>query len=222
MVRQISISRQWLPEEEIEGSALALLRAYEARFGKVNEPPIPIDHLVEGYLGLGISWEEIPEPDGAVILAYIDPAASTICMNTSHREHYERYFGTEAYSLAHEAGHWDLHTVEGSGAQLQLPGEAGSGRFICRSMPAGKPKDRLEWQADRFAAALLMPEAMLQAQLQQLAAYSWNEFDALSHLFQVTHKALRIRLEDLGLPHYSSGGTFVPDRGGRARQATLL
>jgi Zn-dependent peptidase ImmA (M78 family) len=65
------------------------------------------------------------------------------------------------FTLAHEAGHWCLHRKQ----FLQTPGqkrlfEDGSAQpdVVCRS---SESKRRVEWQADFFAACLLMPRTLI-------------------------------------------------------------
>jgi hypothetical protein len=68
--------------------------------------------------------------------------------------------GRFRFTLAHEAAHWGLHKkyYQKDPAQGALFGESGKATYICRSSQARKP---VEWQADFFAANLLMPRRMM-------------------------------------------------------------
>jgi Zn-dependent peptidase ImmA (M78 family) len=69
--------------------------------------------------------------------------------------------GRYHFTLAHEVGHWRLHRkyfLKPEG-QLDLFGETEpKPNYICRSSEKKLP---VEWQADAFAARLLMPRAMI-------------------------------------------------------------
>ncbi len=65
----------------------------------------------------------------------------------------DRSEGRMCFTCAHEVAHWILHRPFVKTANRSSPeGDA----IVCRSVDAKKP---IEWQADFFAACLLMPEA---------------------------------------------------------------
>lgn len=73
-----------------------------------------------------------------------------------------KMLGRYRYTLAHETGHWRLHRtffLENPN-QSQLFNADGKPVYVCRNGDAKKP---IEWQADYFAAHLLMPGNMLRA-----------------------------------------------------------
>jgi Zn-dependent peptidase ImmA (M78 family) len=60
------------------------------------------------------------------------------------------------FTFAHEAGHWVLHRhLVADCDDPELPRT----QFLCRKKDAKKP---IEWQADYFAACLLMPQTSVQ------------------------------------------------------------
>ena len=151
---------EFIPDGVLEQRAIDLLREHERRSGAPVCLPVPIEAIVERTLGLRVVWLPIEERPGEIILARIDPdyrGHPTIQMNENRVAHFEEFFGTEQFSLAHEAGHWVLHYGRGRGRQLGLlPGttEGTSTSVLCRRMSDG---DRRELQADRFAAYLTYP-----------------------------------------------------------------
>ena len=211
-MRQVTPNRDWMKPELIEGNARGLLDEYETQYGAISKPPILIEHLIEAYLGLTIDWDDISLAEGGVILACIDPVACTLRMNASQRSHFEDYVGTESFTLAHEAGHWRLHIFEGEGRQLGLFDDRQSEVFLCRGSAKGRPRDRLEWQADRFAAALLMPSNMVRDHVKMMDVYSWLNLYRMRDAFGVTITALRVRLEELGLLYVGPDDKPYPSR----------
>src|SRR5689334_17058033 len=110
---QIRHSIPFLTDSEIERRASRMLASYQRHCGKkLQEPPIPVEHLVEAHLELRVDWDVIPETSGERILAYIDPVERKICMNETHRAFFDEYFGSEAFTYGHEAGHWELHVIK--------------------------------------------------------------------------------------------------------------
>ena len=211
-MRQITPNRDWMKPAVIEANAGKLLDEYMARFGVIASPPIPIEHLIEAHLELTIDWDDVPASADGVILACIDPRTRTLRMNASQRRHFEDYIGTESFTFAHEAGHWRLHICEGEGTQLGLFDDIQSEVFLCRGCAKGKPRDRLEWQADRFAAAMLMPPNMVRDHVKRMDVYSWPNLYRMRDAFGVTITALRVRLEELGLLYVAPDDKPYPSR----------
>lgn len=191
----------FIPDAKLERRALRLLSEYERERGATVTLPIPVEKIVERTLGLGLVWLPIAEQPGDIILARIDPqylGQPTIQMNEYRRDHFEAYFGTEAFSLAHEAAHWVLHYDRGQSEQLAIPGltSAHAGApILCRRMSDG---DRREFQAERFAAYLLMPERLLREAICGLDLTSWSVIAALARTCGVSKRALTRRLEEIG------------------------
>ncbi|HID74789.1 MAG TPA: ImmA/IrrE family metallo-endopeptidase [Planctomycetaceae bacterium] len=75
-------------------------------------------------------------------------------------EQHPAKLGRYGFTLAHEAGHWRLyrHLFQKRANQLSLlPEDAQRAEYVCRSTD----RDPVEIQADKFAAALLMPREMV-------------------------------------------------------------
>jgi hypothetical protein len=103
----------------------------------------------------------------------------------------ERSQGRERFTIAHELGHFLLHTDE-----LTLS----SVFFACREKDIHSTTSRQnnrgkEAEANRFAAELLMPE-----QLIKKLARKWKaSILKMSNCFNVSTEAMRIRLTQFGL-----------------------
>ena len=189
---------QFLLNDEIERRALKLLADYQRSTGnRLSSPPVPVHHIVEAHLNLALLYDEIPQDEGERILAYIDPIDRVICLNTLHLNLFEEIIGPEAFTLAHEAGHWELHVVKGGWQQSALPldGLENGERFLCRA----NRNDPREYQANRFAAALLMPRYLVLAATQGKQLDQWSVLRQLAEEFGVSREAFKIRLENLNL-----------------------
>jgi Zn-dependent peptidase ImmA (M78 family) len=126
------------------------------------------------------------------------------------------------FTLAHESSHWILHRSYNSPTNLTYQfRKQFHGYIACRSVnieshrhPMLTDHDWEEWQADTLAAALLMPkEPFLEAARDELGlglgfyrgrTNSFQYCESLARIasrFQVSKKAISIRLEQLGLIH---------------------
>jgi len=215
---QILTDAPWLKPEMIEAKAEAMLAVYEAKFGIITEPPVPIEHLIEAHLDLRIDWDMIEDNDNEVILAYIDPEAKKICMNESRRARFEEYVGTEVFTFAHEVGHWDLHVNKSSYVQLCFLDIIQPKKFLCR----WNIHDHLEWQANRYAAALIMPKEMVLREIKGVDIYKWRNLYLLKDRFGVTITAFRKRLEELGFIYLSPDGALYPSQEAYFNQLVLI
>jgi Zn-dependent peptidase ImmA (M78 family) len=141
----------WMAKEEIAWKALELLAGYEAAIGDSVSPPIPVEDVIERFLGLSLGYEDLDsklDMDDVLGATYV--AGRRISINEKLLE--DRNEGRLIFTCAHEVGHWILHRhfVE-KAAGLNRVKEA----IVCRAGNARKP---IEWQADYFATCLLMPE----------------------------------------------------------------
>jgi Zn-dependent peptidase ImmA (M78 family) len=130
------------------------------------------------------------------------------------------------FTAAHEVGHWVLHRWNYMNWKFANP-KSNTGELeddeksICR-LDERTPQDWLEWQANVFAASLVMPRATFQKALvdTQLAfnitrnvgivwisdaEYSKNDFklvgNRLANIYGVSLTSIRVRLNTLRLLH---------------------
>ncbi|MGB5933824.1 MAG: ImmA/IrrE family metallo-endopeptidase [Anaerolineae bacterium] len=211
------VSSRFMRQEEIEARALATLKGYEERFGQIQAPPVPIESLVEKYLDLWIEWGAIEDDAREPILARIYPSGR-IFMNENRREHFEEYWGSEQFTLAHEVGHWDLHVHHGAVHQLTLPEMDPAPVFICR----WNKRDRIEWQANRYASFLLMPDNLVRKVVSGLDLTRWPVLYDVRDCFGVSITALKIRLEEMGLIYVDEAGSIYRSEQEYAGQRVLL
>ena len=141
----------WLSKEEITGKARELLIEYENATGCLPEPPIPLEDVIQTHLGLKLAYMDFEKSLGLRgVLGATYVKARLICVNRNLEQTGAE--GRMAFTCAHEVGHWILHRrfVDAVGRS-----EGRESGILCRSADAREP---IEWQADFFAACLLMPE----------------------------------------------------------------
>ena len=93
------------------------------------------------------------------------------------------------FSCAHELGHYVLQSPEEG-----LPNDEGGGHVFFRSPLSEMGTDRAEVWANGFAAALLMPRALVETLRKESSAIV-----ILAGRFSVSVEAMRFRLQSLGL-----------------------
>jgi Zn-dependent peptidase ImmA (M78 family) len=131
--------------DEVEELANELLDTYFTSVGHSLNLPVPVEDIAEHFLGysIDITNEGIFSDPG--FLGGIDFEQNLIYVNASVEDHDGRY----AFTVAHEIGHHALHRE----AYLS-DNEQGEKEILCRDIGE---KPHIEIEADRFAAALLMP-----------------------------------------------------------------
>ena len=204
---------EFVPDMVLERRAISLLREHERRCGQRIELPVPIDLIIEQTLELRVVPVDIEEGPDEIVLARITPDSlgwPTIQLNDRRMRHFEEFFGTEAFSMAHEAGHWVLHYDRGQSRQPALPGlldgAASNLPVLCRRVTS---EDRREIQAERFAAYLLMPEHLVGPLVNNRKLDTWASMQVLARECGVSRRAFTLRLEQLGKIHLAPNGTLM-------------
>lgn len=176
-------------------SAAALLEAYA--LNEVLDPPIPVDELAEEAEGLDVQEHPNlsllpgvpPELAATTLSGLLFPGDKRIWVAAVEGA---RSSGRRRFTIAHEIGHWRLHHR----------GEAHGRAIFCRPEEVGPGQGtarKIEAEANRFAAALLMPEHLVRAQADE---YKLN-VGLLARRFAVSQSAMQVRLTTLDLlPEY--------------------
>ena len=187
---------RFVPDKELEREAARLLaRARRADLWD-GAPPTPVELLVEHVLGLRLGWKYLEPPTDSIVPGWTDPAEKTIYLNEAHRDLFEKTPGLERYTVGHEVGHRVLHVDPASDLQLGLNLVRENQVILCRLGDEG----RREFQAERFAALLLMPEDLVRPGAAKLDTRVWRDVYELRDRFEVSATAMKNRLRDLGLP----------------------
>jgi Zn-dependent peptidase ImmA (M78 family) len=209
--------------EEIEALADKLLQDYARHVQAPSiTPPVPIEDIAEHYLGYSIELTNegiFADPE---MLGGIDFDNKVIFVNVSVEDHDGRY----SFTVAHEIGHHVLHRDV-----FLKHRKSGHDEILCRDT---KQKPLIEMEADKFAAALLMPsQAILEAvqaldtkprvvtmgQARGLAAKVVKE----SRFDNVSNSAMMNRLIDLSIiPEHIGYQTGVYRRGRKTHSFARL
>lgn len=196
-----------LSRRNYEKEAISFLEEYRESTGNGIGPPVPVELLVESlsdfdilYASDGLSEDESGR---------IDFGQRLITIRSDESEQRQRF------SLAHEAGHLRLHAKTVELLNVPIPGLFGD--TTRPHMSRRSSKDWHEVEANRFAAALLMPISLLRPALEQ-AREKFKQSSKLpnkklelvqSYLaaqFNVSFTAMVIRLKSTGL----SSELFTP------------
>ncbi len=154
----------FLHEKRIKEEADLLLAEYGQRHQPVVAPPVPVEDILEIHLQLLFEIADLRAQFGfADVLGAIWINEQTVRVDQSlEPTSNPKKLGRYRFTLAHEIGHWRLHRslyLENA-AQGNLFGAPGAPAYVCRKAEAKKP---VEWQADQFAANLLMPAALVKS-----------------------------------------------------------
>lgn len=174
------IEYEYLTEAQIDAAAAALLqRVFGGPWSE--RKPVDLDGIVYDYLSPkeGLSFNDdahLPPEDGEVVLGKTIPIRSQILLSSALKGDSEP--GRARFTLAHEIGHWTLHrrlvldairARQETGPDLFGEGATAPDEFAFvglnrttfpRSCAPGAVR-REEWQANRFAAALLVDPIVL-------------------------------------------------------------
>jgi len=215
----------WLPKPQIANAAKDLLEEYENFSGQKVGPPIPIEAIIERYLGITLEYDRLEEMLGLLdVLGATWVEEKRMVINSSLLDGKEGRF---TFTCGHEVGHWVLHRqyLFDQTAHSHDSAAKNTPPVVCR---VSASKTRGEWQADYFSACLLMPGHAVRAAFHKsfgedsLVIYNRNScfgrnnplaldpsldtahqiakhvMDAGKFL-NVSKEAMAYRLEDLGL-----------------------
>jgi len=213
-------SVRWMPKEEITFLASNLLENYEEYAGQTVNPPIPIETIIERFLNLRLEYDDLKARFGlADILGATWIKEKRIVIDRSLLD--EDHLGRMFFTMAHEVGHWCVHRQAFVGPAAR---RSRGPQIVCRESGA---RARGEWQADYFAAALLMPEMPVREAFAEVFGFkpiviynqksiapkslfwldlAWEHAGEIARAViekgrftNVSKTAMRIRLEELGL-----------------------
>ena len=160
---------KFLREETIEAEAEVLLDEYMSARVPVNDPPVPVDDILEIHLGLSLDFDDLHQMLGIPKLGDIDILGATwveskeVYIDESlDPDKYPDKEGRYRFTVGHEIGHWPLHRhyfiKDPAQATMMFPDLPSKPSVVCRK---SERKEPIEWQADFFASCLLMPRAMV-------------------------------------------------------------
>jgi Zn-dependent peptidase ImmA (M78 family) len=165
--------------QDSERAAEDLLHRYGAGI------PVNVHTLVQ-HCGLIVLPQELEDEVSGILV--VQHGEGVIGVNQSHPKNRQRF------SIAHELGHWCLH--RGTSSVF-----VDTTAVFLRDKESSEGVRRQEIEANRFAAALLMPEQRLREAvgITRLDPFDDLAFRRLAARFSVSVQALGIRLARLDL-----------------------
>lgn len=144
-----------------------------------HRPPVPFQRIAEQILRLSIEYVDF-RLLGQGIAGALDRTARTIMIDKRIRD-----TPMHSFTVAHEMGHWVLHTANVAIRSCSLPS------------PGSRTEERA---ADRFAAFLLLPEKMVREEIGKLNEAGEKDYiTSVAERFATSIESTRIRLRELGL-----------------------
>ncbi|MBA1158923.1 ImmA/IrrE family metallo-endopeptidase [Microvirga mediterraneensis] len=163
---------------EIEQVAEEILREHVAGDG----PTDPVQ--LANRMGVRIFNSKFSEPGIHGLIARRG-GASTIYVDVDDRPVRKRF------TVAHELGHFVLHLAAGEGEFID---DEDNFRTITDPDEPWNEERRREWEANVFAAAILMPSSVVRDRWPEI-----RDVDGMAEWFQVSRQAMALRLNQLGL-----------------------
>lgn len=167
---------------------------------RIIAPPVPVTRIAQS-LGAAIRKEPFEgETDVSGALDRSGPVP-IIGINSNHHPVRQRF------TIAHEIGHLLFHAgplhVDPAHQVGVVPNVAAAGPTLRlrRDKVSSQATDSREIEANRFAAALLMPQDFLGADLAGTnLPLSTDEIQRLARRYYVSQQAMTFRLMNLGVP----------------------
>ena len=150
---------------------------------------LPIDlNAVAQYLEARILYEDMDDDMSGLLV--VKGGKRAIGVNKKHHRNRQRF------TIAHEIGHFVLHHKSFQDPKNDLHWDK---KWAYFRSAEGVGEDPIEYEANQFAAELLMPEDMLRSVIKRDRIDLSNDIDIarLAELLQVSEQALTIRLVGL-------------------------
>jgi Zn-dependent peptidase ImmA (M78 family) len=153
----------------------------------LTKPPVKVLDVAEA-LGIAVVRTSLGNDVSGLLIT--KPDGTTICVEESHHELRQRF------TVAHELGHFCLRHQFEPGEHVHVDRGA---LVSMRSPRSGEGTDHREVEANQFAACLLMPRAMVEAEIGKHGGILSEELiSELAKVFRVSEQAMTIRLATLG------------------------
>lgn len=151
----------------------------------VRRAPVPVEAIARA-IGLDVRYSPTTDDvSGALIRR---GKVAIVAVNSAQHENRQRF------TIAHELGHYVLH----KGVEPHFDDDF---RIDFRNTVSGEATLSREIEANRFAAAILMPEAFLKRDVQRLPtdlASTDEIIRSLAIRYKVSRRAMELRLVNLG------------------------
>ena len=184
-----------LSGEQIENKAAEFRQQALTALDAKAASTVPVEQIAEHYLGYELEFVEDDSSLPGDVIGGIDFDSNTIIINAAIESHIGRYSFTIAHEIAHHVLHRDIFLKARSGESI-----------MCRG---GEQRPIEEFQADRFAEALLMPADLIRQHYRKVKTRNifkrTNQLTLAAKVIQstgldnVSVSAMVVRLNHLGL-----------------------
>lgn len=154
----------------------------------IKTSPIPIEKVARA---LGAQVRFSPFDDELSGMIHIKDSVPIIGVNSLHHPNRQRF------TIAHELGHLELHKeIITSSIHVDKGFPA-----LMRDATSAKGDERIEIEANQFAAELLMPKTMVERELagKQFDMEDDASFEEIAKKFRVSKQALQLRIQSIKL-----------------------
>lgn len=186
---------QWLPIPRLERIVLEKLGRLERHLGTTISLPIPVEEMIEEVERIPVEAFEGSDRFPLDVLGAYDFRGKVMFV----REDVE-HLGRKRFTQAHEYGHFVLHSGHFLQGVFDFFGEDNEGS-VQLFREHSSTRNKLEWQANKFASHFLMPTHLVKELIDPLQRNA--SFDELQRLLsgraEVSLQAAGIRLRDFGL-----------------------
>jgi Zn-dependent peptidase ImmA (M78 family) len=157
---------------------------------KVQAPPVPVDKIAKG-LSAQLRFSPLDQELAGMI--YISDNTPIIGINSLQHPNRQRF------TIAHEIAHLELHRDLISGKVHVDKGFPVQFTGLNRDATSALGTEKIEIEANAFAAELLMPTVFLRQALQgkPFDIDDTGPLEELAHKFRVSRQALEYRLSNL-------------------------
>jgi Zn-dependent peptidase ImmA (M78 family) len=153
----------------------------------ITTRPVSLDQIAEHYRIAQVQLSASGDIFGAIVR---ENGNVMIAVNPDQHPNRQRF------TIAHELAHFFLHYAEGIGHVEHVDTDF---RVSWRNTVSSQGVDWNEIEANRFAAALLMPEQMLREDLDQFQILDRDAVQRFASMYKVSRLAMHFRLVNLGL-----------------------
>ena len=151
---------------------------------RINTRPISLDKILDHY-----HIQQVEMPAGDDVFGAIVRQNGRVVIAVNPNQHPNR----RRFTIAHELGHFFRHY------QDVMEYVDGDFRVHWRDTESSSGVNWEEIEANRFAAALLMPEEMLKVDVNNCRVLDADAVQHLATLYKVSRLAMQFRLINLGL-----------------------
>jgi Zn-dependent peptidase ImmA (M78 family) len=152
-----------------------------------------MDQLLFKHFGFRLSIEELPPG----LEGLTDCGSRVVTLPPHVYEGLEATDGRSRFTAAHEFGHVVLHAAQLAPTNTRFQSGTVDAPLLARRSQL-KPFRDPEWQADTFAAALLMPRAMVRI-IFDATQPTTRIVRLIAQQFEVSREAAKLRLQKLEL-----------------------